>query len=55
MWLYSIEPSLYTDINKAVTENAMSNLDSLGPIAYAMDLIVKYAEINKTERLPVGN
>lgn len=55
LWLYSIEPSMYTDINKAVRENNQSSLDNLGPIAYAMYWIVKIAEINKSQKITLGS
>jgi len=40
LWLYSIEPPFYAELNKACREMNRELLETLGPISYALFLVV---------------
>ena len=49
-----MEPSFYTDLHKACREMDVAQLDTLGPLAFAMHWIVKLAETNKSKKVTLG-
>lgn len=54
LWLYSMEPSFYADLHKAAREMSLVHLDNLGPMAFAINWIVKLAESNKSMKVTLG-
>ena len=52
--MYSMEPSFYSDLHKASRDMNLSQLDNLGPRAFAMHWIVKLAETNKSRKVTLG-
>lgn len=54
IWLYSIEPSFYDELNKASLSMNLSLLDQLGPFAKAMSCILTWTELNREDRINPG-
>jgi hypothetical protein len=44
MFLYSLETFLYSTLNKASRECDESKVSTLGPFAYALDIIIQNAQ-----------
>lgn len=51
LWLYSIEPSIQEDLNKACLEMNDEHLESLGPYAAALYTVFQGAEFNRKDKL----
>ena len=54
LWLFTIEPSLYADLNDACIRMDMSKLSQLGPFARAIDLILNFAGLNRSKKVLNG-
>lgn len=54
LWVYSMEPSFYADMLRAAREGTATQLENLGPLAYAMHWITKLAETNKSMKVTLG-
>lgn len=54
LWLFTIEPSFYADLNDACINEDEEMLELLGPFARAIHLILKYVELNRENKIPFG-
>lgn len=54
LWLYTIEPSFYADLNEACINSDQSKIHMIGPFARAIHLILKYVELNRANKIPTG-
>ena len=54
LWLFTIEPSFFADLNEACISLDESRLHMIGPFARAIHLILKYVELNKLNKIPNG-
>ena len=54
LWLLTIEPSFYADLNESCIKKDESKLMMIGPFARAIYLILKYVELNRVNKIPFG-
>ena len=54
LWLYTIEPPIYADLNRACRERDESKIDSLGPFARALYFILNSAEMRRPDQMNPG-
>ena len=54
LWLFTIEPSFYADLNEACIKMDDEKVEMLGPFARAIYLILKYVELNRVSKIPFG-
>jgi len=54
LWLYSIEPPFYSDLNKAMRYLDQKQLKHLGPWAKALHIITVEAEKNRKDSYTAG-
>ena len=54
LWLFTIEPSIYADLNSACIKMDMSKLKHLGPFARAIHLILNLAGLNRSRKIIYG-
>ena len=54
LWLLTIEPSFYADLNEACIKMDETKLPMIGPFARVIYLILKFAELNRINKVPFG-
>ena len=54
LWLFTIEPSFFADLNEACISMDSELMEMLGPFARAIHLILKYVELNRENKMPFG-
>lgn len=54
LWLFTIEPSFFADVNEACISMDNEFIEMLGPFARAIHLILKYVELNRENKMPFG-
>jgi len=54
LWLHSIEPSFYADLNQACCGMDEDMLEYFGPLARALHTILQNAEKNRTDKILPG-
>jgi len=54
LWLFTIEPSFYTELNEACHQMDLKKLEELGPFARAVHLVLNYAGKNRLNKVPCG-
>ena len=50
LWIYTIEPPIYADLNSACREMNLDLLDDLGPYAIALFYILQGTESYRSDR-----
>jgi len=54
LWLFTIEPSFYADLNDASIEQDEQKVEMLGPFARAIFLVLTFVELNRVNKTPFG-
>lgn len=54
LWLYSIEPAFYADMNQACCAMDLDLLEYFGPFARALHMILQNAEKNRADKVQPG-
>lgn len=56
LWLFTIEPSLYADLNDALIrmDTRKEKIRQLGPFARAVELILNFAGLNRSKKILYG-
>lgn len=54
LWLYTIEPPFYAELNRAIVRKDYSKISMFGPFAWALELIFSSAEVSMVNSIKPG-
>lgn len=54
LYIYSLEPGIYADLNKACRDRIMTWLDMFGPFSYAIYATLNGGEFNRKDKVAPG-